>query len=88
LAYDSNYCKHLAPNTKRGGQEIKKEDLITIQEKENDIKLFLPNSVSDDKWTPDVPPIEIIDGQHRLWAFEKDEHLKENTNYLLLHFTI
>ena len=65
----------LAQNTNRGGQEIKKEDLITIQEKENDIKLFLPNSVSDDKWTPDVPPIEIIDGQHRLWAFEKDEHL-------------
>jgi DGQHR domain-containing protein len=65
----------LAPGTKRGGQLVKKENLITLDIKKGNAKLILPKQVNDAKWSPEVPPLEIIDGQHRLWAFDKDEKL-------------
>ncbi len=61
----------LAPGTSRGGQKIKSEDLIQVK----GTKIHLPKNTDNKKWIPEVPPIEIIDGQHRLWAFEKDEDL-------------
>ena len=68
----------LAPNTVRGGQKIKKEDLITLKDDKTNPKIILPENADNKKWDPDIPPIEIIDGQHRLWAFEKDEELDGN----------
>ena len=65
----------LAPNTQRGGQKIKAEDTITVKDDKSGAKIVLPSKYGDKKWIPQVPPIEIIDGQHRLWAFEKDEEL-------------
>lgn len=66
----------IAPGTKRGGIEIDPLDIITISGDDKIAKLLLPQKASSDTWDPTVPPIEIIDGQHRLWAFEKDEKLK------------
>jgi DGQHR domain-containing protein len=76
----------LAPNTVRGGQTIKKADLITLEDKNNSPKLILPSDADSKKWIPDVPPIEIIDGQHRLWAFGKDEKLDGNFDLPVVAF--
>lgn len=65
----------LAPNTERGGNKVKSEDLITITNEKGSIQIVLPKNADNKKWSPNVPPIEIIDGQHRLWAFEKEEEL-------------
>ena len=36
-------------------------------------KITLPEHYHDDSWLPKVHPIEIIDGQHRLWALGEDD---------------
>jgi len=58
--------------TIRGNETIIQEDTIKISENGNFITLTLPSKINDPKWNPKVPPIEIIDGQHRLWAFEQN----------------
>lgn len=65
----------LAPNSQRGGQKIKITDTINVRKDKVGAKILLPKDAGNKKWIPTVPPIEIIDGQHRLWAFEKDEEL-------------
>ena len=39
-------------------------------------RIVLPETVFKDDWDPDVPPLEVIDGQHRLWAFERRSAVK------------
>lgn len=64
---------------KRGNSTIKKSDLITIKNSDKDFpSIVLPEKVFDDNWNPDVKPIEIIDGQHRLWAFDENEPVSGN----------
>ena len=55
---------------KRRGQHVAASDLIKITDGENGAaELLLPERVAN--WKPKtIPPIEVIDGQHRLWAFE------------------
>ncbi|MBD1396349.1 hypothetical protein H9Q13_04170 [Pontibacter sp. JH31] len=65
----------IAPETVRGGVTIKETDIIKLEDSNGQIKLVLPEGTSEKEWIPEVPPIEIIDGQHRLWAFNKDEKL-------------
>lgn len=65
----------LAPNTQRGAKTIEKKHTIKINDSDLIAQIILPDSVTDKNWDPDIPPLEIIDGQHRLWAFEKDEKL-------------
>ncbi|KRQ13270.1 hypothetical protein AOQ71_15080 [Bradyrhizobium manausense] len=50
---------------------VDQNDLVTIAQEGQSHKIILPYS----DWTPDwrpshSPPFEVIDGQHRLWAFE------------------
>jgi hypothetical protein len=65
----------LVAGDRRGPYEtqILAEDLITVRQDQNsDIaQLILPEGVKDDSWDPKVHPLEIIDGQHRLWALEE-----------------
>jgi len=64
---------------KRGLNQIRKGDLITIQGVKDDFpSIIIPDKVFDDDWNPDVKPIEIIDGQHRLWAFDENEPISGN----------
>lgn len=65
----------ISPKTVRGGIEIHDDDLIKIIDNDGLINLQLPKKANSPSWEPSVPPIEIIDGQHRLWAFDKDETL-------------
>jgi len=62
----------LLPGDERLGKKVAEEDLITVEDGENGLAtIHLPEGFNDRDWEfSDLPPIEIIDGQHRLWAFE------------------
>ena len=65
----------LLADTLRGNKKIKSEDVISINDAQNIVSLTLPAKINEPKWNPDVPPIEIIDGQHRLWSFDPDNKI-------------
>lgn len=65
----------LGKNQKRGNSIINDADLITIKNEAGITKLVLPENVFSDTWMPELKPIEIIDGQHRLWAFDESEKI-------------
>lgn len=69
----------LAPNTKRLGKSINKQDLVTIKSEENGFSsIALPDNFERNNWQPDVKPIEIIDGQHRLLALDDKKSFGKN----------
>ncbi len=56
----------------RHGQSVHTRDLIGIHDGvESEADLLLPVNFDDSAWeVSGLPPIEVIDGQHRLWAFD------------------
>lgn len=58
----------------RRGESVHQKDLITIEgSAEATAEILLPVGFGDATWEPSgLPPIEVIDGQHRLWAFGED----------------
>lgn len=77
----------LKPGTIRGKEPLSQEHSIKIDKINNNIcEITLPNGIHDDIWDPPVAPIEIIDGQHRLWAFEKDEELNGDFEFPVIAF--
>ncbi len=61
----------LSPGTRRGNSNINSADVIRIETLGDSMaQLILPDGYENGQWNPVVPPIEIIDGQHRLGAFE------------------
>lgn len=83
----------LSPNEKRNGKVIDDKDCLKIDDRLNTQKawkdaeavpfaiLKIPEHIFNDDWEPELKPIEIIDGQHRLWAFEDNQNF--NGNYEL-----
>lgn len=66
----------LGSGEKRGNAVIREEDLINIHQKDtSEIEILLPDNVFTDTWDPLLKPIEVIDGQHRLWAFDETENI-------------
>jgi DGQHR domain-containing protein len=65
----------LGGKDRRRGSVVAPADLITISDNDQGTAtLHLPAGLSDSSWKPKpLPPIEVIDGQHRLWAFEDNE---------------
>lgn len=63
----------LTPLDRRRGMAVAKADLITVSEGDNiSAELLLPTGLGKKGWSPSAAfPIEVIDGQHRLWAFEE-----------------
>jgi DGQHR domain-containing protein len=63
----------LKENDERRGKKVDKDDLITVIGQDDDIaSIRLPESFTGKSWKyKSLPPIEIIDGQHRLWAFDE-----------------
>jgi DGQHR domain-containing protein len=63
----------LRKDDKRRGKPVYEGALITVTDSTNGAAVIeLPSSFSGSDWKIDegeVPPIEVIDGQHRLWAF-------------------
>lgn len=63
----------LPPKASRGKHSLKDEDIIRIKKiDELSAQILLPERLSSSKWNPIIPPLEIIDGQHRLWSFESE----------------
>ncbi|WP_312789269.1 DGQHR domain-containing protein [Sphingobacterium sp.] len=58
----------------RNNKSVSPNDLITIEKVDDKLsKICLPNDSDEKDYEPEsLPPIEIIDGQHRLWAFENE----------------
>jgi DGQHR domain-containing protein len=66
----------LVAGDKRGpkARAIAGEDLINVHYSSgSSAEIELPRRHADDSWQPRIHPIEIIDGQHRLWALEEPE---------------
>ena len=61
----------LLPKERRNGIEIPTRDLVRVEDHGDTAILSLPASFSGAQWEPaEVFPLEVIDGQHRLWAFD------------------
>lgn len=59
----------------RNGHYIQKKDAISIkgQASSRVVEMILPEGFESSSWAPTtLPPVEVIDGQHRLWAFDDD----------------
>ena len=65
----------LAPKDKRREESVSTSDLVEIKDGDNGVaSVLLPEAFNAKDWQPKtIPPIEVIDGQHRLWAFEGGE---------------
>lgn len=60
----------------REGQSVAADDLIDVQSSDGGTKLVLPEGSDKASWRPKrTAPMEVIDGQHRLWAFEEDTQI-------------
>lgn len=61
----------LASDDKRRGQHVAEDDLVTVHNSPEMHRVVLPCGIDSEDWTyKTIPPIEVIDGQHRLWAFD------------------
>ncbi|HEX7905844.1 MAG TPA: DGQHR domain-containing protein [Chitinophagaceae bacterium] len=78
----------LGEGEKRNGITIEKKDRISIEDEiGKPTKLKIPNHIfNDDSWEPVLKPIEIIDGQHRLWAFDENQNLSGNYELPVIAF--
>jgi DGQHR domain-containing protein len=65
----------LKENDRRHGNKIDKSDVLHILERDDgSAVLRLPENFTSNNWKyKTIPPIEIIDGQHRLWAFDTSD---------------
>ena len=60
----------LRPEDERSGRSVDAADLISVDFRGETAIVDLPD-VEDETWMPTaLSPIEVIDGQHRLWAFD------------------
>lgn len=61
----------------RDDAKISKSDLISVDQNDAETAtITLPSGVERDDWDPAVRPLEIIDGQHRLLAFDYIDELQ------------
>ncbi len=62
----------LPQSATRNGQRISDEDVVRVEEQGEISHIYFPASYTNgSSWAPSsVFPMEVIDGQHRLWAFE------------------
>lgn len=62
----------LTPEDTRNGRSVHPADKVEVADEEHgQARISLPTNFDDLEWQPTrLPPLEVIDGQHRLWAFE------------------
>jgi hypothetical protein len=64
----------LGTKSKREGSQIADADVVEVVEKDGQCVLALPYPNWSKEWQPTaIPPLEVIDGQHRLWAFDRED---------------
>ena len=71
----------------RRDKKVQVNDLVNIENTDGHTKIILPPSFKDDaNWSPsELPPIEVIDGQHRLWAFDPKEDVDFEVPVVAFH---
>lgn len=63
----------LLPEDCREDKSVNREDLVTINLESVPAYIEVPDTTEQGwKLSGRLPPIEVIDGQHRLWAFDKE----------------
>jgi hypothetical protein len=61
----------LEAGAERNGQKIAATDLVAVVESGGTLRLVFPSTFTGPSWRPSkLFPLEVIDGQHRLWAFD------------------
>jgi hypothetical protein len=61
----------LEPSDRRPTGPVGEDDLVKVEEEDAACRILLPYLEWTPSWRPSgTPPFEVIDGQHRLWAFE------------------
>lgn len=61
----------LEPTQRRPTGPVNTDDLIKVEDEGEICRIVLPYSKWTSQWrATGTPPIEVIDGQHRLWSFE------------------
>jgi hypothetical protein len=65
----------LTAGDERLGKKVAKGELVTVEDgADGAATVQLPDGFSGPNWRHRaIPPVEVIDGQHRLWAFEDAE---------------
>jgi DGQHR domain-containing protein len=64
----------LSADEQRRGRSVAPDDVVSIAKDRPFSTICLPFDEGETSWRPSaLPPIEIIDGQHRLWAFGEEE---------------
>jgi DGQHR domain-containing protein len=62
----------LTADDKRRDQRVAEGDLVTVRHGDDMHHIVLPTGLDSEDWEyKTIPPIEVIDGQHRLWAFDE-----------------
>ena len=62
----------LLPEDQREGKSVNTKDLVTVDPQDVPAYIEIPDT-TEHGWKPsELPPIEVIDGQHRLWAFDEE----------------
>ncbi len=60
----------LKPADERQTKAVLPEDLVDVRTEHGNCQVLLPSNYDRSSWRASaIPPIEVIDGQHRLWAF-------------------
>lgn len=64
----------LGPDDERLGKKVAEKDLVRILDHDDGSCLAqLPEAFTSPDWEPEsLAPLEVIDGQHRLYAFDRD----------------
>ena len=62
----------LLPKDDRAGESVNEKDLVTVDLKSSPVYVEIPDTTEPSWELSGLPPIEVIDGQHRLWAFDKE----------------
>ena len=61
----------LTADDKRHDEHVAKGDLVEVRQDDDMHRVVLPHGLDSGNWEyKTIPPIEVIDGQHRLWAFD------------------
>jgi DGQHR domain-containing protein len=77
----------LKKGDEREGEKISDGDVVTIGQKTEIAELTLPYRDWSSSWEPKtVPPFEVIDGQHRLWAFDPEDKTTSDFNLPVVAF--
>jgi len=77
----------LASGSERKQKTIDESAVIKINELDDHFaEIILPEEIWSDRWAPSVSPVEIIDGQHRIKAFDTIRDIQGDFEFPVIAF--